>query len=217
MPLLLDHMPFPGEPGEVVVRGERIRIRAHQIILWASVTLDRVKSPNPTAIPFPVILDTGHTHSLSIQERHLVEWADLRPEMLSVRMAIRERGQRILLRAANIWVHPNMRGIRDQLADRPPHLLEAKRGIAVYPPGEFPRLPILGLRAIAENNLILKIDGRKRTATLRKPPWYWPFQRSHQSGKRLVPLDSVGRAGQRVSEKSYHHACSGGSLYAQSG
>jgi len=94
-------------------------VRANQIILWVSLTLGRVKTVNPTAIPFPVILDTGHTHSLSIQERQLIEWAGLRTEMLAVRMAVRERGQRVLLRAANIWVHPNVRGVRDQLADRP--------------------------------------------------------------------------------------------------
>ena len=74
MPHLLDRMPFPNEPGEVVVRDERVRVRANQIILWVSLTLGRVKTANPTAIPFPVILDTGHTHSLSIQERHLIEW-----------------------------------------------------------------------------------------------------------------------------------------------
>jgi hypothetical protein len=167
-------MPFPHEPGEVVVRGERVLVRGNQIILWVSLTLRRVKAPNPTAIPFPAILDTGHTHSLSIQERHLVEWAGLHPEMLTGRMTVRERDQRIPLREANIWVHPNVRGVRDELADRPPHLVEAERGIAVYPAGDFPRLPILGLRAIAENRLTLNVDGPRRQATLRTPTW-WPF------------------------------------------
>ena len=68
-----------------------------------------------------------------------------------------------------------MRGRRDALADRPPHLVEAQRGIAVHPAGDFPRLPILGLRAIAENALTLNIDGAKRTATLRTPLRWWPF------------------------------------------
>jgi hypothetical protein len=176
MPRLLDRMPFPHEPDEVVVRsvGERVPVRGNQIILWVSMTLGRVKSPNPAAIPFPVILDTGHTHSLSIQERHLFAWAGFRPDILSLLGTVRERGQRIPLREANIWVHPNVRGVRDELADPPPHLVEAKRGIAVYPAGDFPRLPILGLRAIAENRLILKVDGPRRQATLRTPTW-WPF------------------------------------------
>ena len=45
----------------------------------------------------------------------------------------------------------------------------------VYPGGDFPRLPILGLRAIAENALTLHIDGAKRNATLRMSLRWWPF------------------------------------------
>jgi hypothetical protein len=52
------------ETCEVVVRGERVRVRANQIILWVSLSLRRIDSVNPIAHPFPVILDTGHTHSL---------------------------------------------------------------------------------------------------------------------------------------------------------
>jgi hypothetical protein len=178
MPLLLDHMPFPHEPGEVVVRsvGERVRVRGNQIILWVSLTLGRVTSPNPVAIPFPVILDTGHNHSFAIQERHLFAWAGFRPDYLSLLGTVREREQRVSLREANIWIHPNVRGVRDELADRPPHFVGARRGIAVYPAGDFPRLPILGLRAIAENGLILSVDGRRRRATLRTPARWWPFR-----------------------------------------
>ena len=175
MPRLLDHMPFLAHADEVVVRGERVRVRADQIILWVSLTLLRVRSANPTATPFPAILDTGCTHSLAIQERHLIAWAGLRPDALSPLGAARDRGQRVQLREANIWVHPNVRGRRDELTDRPPQLVEAERGVAVYPAGDFPRLPILGLRAITENALTLNIDGAKRTATLRTSLRWWPF------------------------------------------
>jgi hypothetical protein len=119
MPRLLDRMPFPDDQSEVAIRGERVRLRPNQIILWVSLSLQRVNSTNPVAIPFPAILDTGHTHTFSINEHHLIEWAGLRPGMLSALGAIRDRGQRILLRAADIWVHPNERGFRDRLADRP--------------------------------------------------------------------------------------------------
>ncbi|MDB5313929.1 MAG: hypothetical protein JWO38_8131 [Gemmataceae bacterium] len=175
MSLLLDRSPFSDQAGEVVVRGERVRVRANQIILWVSLTPRRVTAPNPMAVPFPVILDTGHSHSLSIRERHVVEWGGLRPEALPRVGHIREQDNRIPLRSANIWVHPNERGERERLADRSPHLVEAENGIAVYPTGDFPRLPILGLRAIAENNLVLKVDGRRREATLRTPIRWWPF------------------------------------------
>ncbi len=168
-------MPFSAEPDEIIVRGERVRIRANQIILWVSLSLKHVLEPNPAATPFPVILDTGHTHFFALNERHLTEWANLRLDALLTRSAVRDRGQRIPLRLANVWVHPNQRGSRDQLAERPPHQLQVRKGIAVYPESDFPRLPILGLRAIAENELVLKVNGRKREATLRTPSWWWPF------------------------------------------
>jgi hypothetical protein len=143
--------------------------------MWVTLSLRPVHSPNPLAIPFPAILDTGHTHTFSIHERHLTEWAGLQPDILPVLATIRERERRILLRAANIWVHPNERGFRDRLADIPPHFVDADSGIAIYPGNDFPRLSIIGLRAIAENNLVLKVDGPMRQATLRTPIRLWPF------------------------------------------
>lgn len=174
MPTLLDRMPFAGA-AEVVVRGERVRVRGSQIIAWVSLTLPRVDVPDPRAVPFPAILDTGHTHTLALHERHLREWAGLRPDLLAEAGAVRERGRRLPLRAAKLWVHPNRGGAREPAADRVPYLLEVPAGVAVYPGDEFPRLPILGLRAIADNHLLLSIDGRRRVATLRTARRWWPF------------------------------------------
>jgi hypothetical protein len=169
-------MPFPAEPFEVAVRGERIRIRGNQVIIWLTLTSDRVSEPNPSAVPFPAIIDLGHNYSFSILDRHLVEWVGIRPEALPVTGAVRERGQRLLLRAARIWAHANVPGSRDRLADSPPLQISAPRGIAVYPSaGGFPRLPILGLRAIAENELILHVNGRRREASMRTAFRWWPF------------------------------------------
>jgi hypothetical protein len=174
---LLDRMPFYEESGEITIRGERVKIRANanQIIAWVSLTIHRVLTPNPVAVPFPVILDTGHSHSFSIHARHLIEWGGFRPDSLPQLGSIRDREDRIPLRSANLWVHPNQPRTSDRFANQLPHLVEAEDGIAVYPTGDFPRLPILGLRAIADNNLILKVDGRRREATLRTSIRWWPF------------------------------------------
>jgi hypothetical protein len=175
MPRLLDRSPFLKDASEVVVRGERVRVRSHQIIIWVTLSRKEVEEPNPSAVPFPAILDTGHNYSFSIHERHLTDWAGLRPDMLRASRPIRERGQRLFLRLANIWVHTNAPGHRDRLAERPPHLVSASQGIAVYPGGDFPRLPILGLRAVAENELVLNVSGPRREATLRTAGRWWPF------------------------------------------
>jgi len=175
MPYLLNRMPFPGESGEIVVRGERVRIRKDQILIWMSLSSITANGPSPSAIPFPALLDTGHNHSFSINARLLSRWAGLPLDTLPTRGAIRFGEERIRLYRVNLWVHPNERGQREKFAVQPPHLLKSKLGIAVYPGGDFPRLPLLGLRAIAENGLVLHVDGPRRTATLRTPHWwaYW--------------------------------------------
>jgi hypothetical protein len=176
MPRLLDRSPFPEDHSEVVVSGERVRIRPDQVILWVTLTRKALEEPNPSAVPFPTILDTGFNSTFAIHERHLTEWAGLRPGILEVVGTIRDRGDRVPLREANIWIHPNEPHHRDRLAGRPPYLVSAPQGIAVYSGGEFPRLPILGLRAIAENELVLKVNGPRREATLRtRMNWWWPF------------------------------------------
>jgi hypothetical protein len=178
MPRLIDRVPIPETPSEVVVRGERVRLRADQIIVWLVITPKLDDPPRPTSTPFPAILDTGHTHSLSLQERHLVDWAGVRPEGLRRFGAVRDRdrGHRLELLMATIWVYRNQPSSRERLSDRPPIPLGGTKGIAVYPPGvEFPRLPILGLRAIADNDLILTVNGPRREATLRTAFAWWPF------------------------------------------
>jgi len=181
MPILLNRMLFPEQQGEIVVHGERVRVLPDQIIVWVSLSRRSLTEANPATDPFPAILDTGHNHSFAITTRHLIEWADLNPDELATRGAVRDRGQRIELRQANIWVHPNESGKREEFALSGPFRLKAKQGIAVYPEGDFPRLPILGLRAIAENGLVLKVDGARREATLRTPTRWWPFSLSRST------------------------------------
>jgi hypothetical protein len=178
MPRLIDRVPVPERPSEVVVRGEPVRLRADQIVVWLAITRKLGEPPRPTAFPFPAILDTGHTHSLSLQERHLTDWAGVRPNDLRPFGAVRDRdrGHRLELRVATIWLYLNQKRSRERLADRPPFPLGGTQGIAVYPGGvEFPRLPILGLRAIAENRLVLTVDGGAREATLRTARRWWPW------------------------------------------
>lgn len=66
MPTLLNRMPFTEKTGELQIRGERIRVRANQIILWITLNRPREKSTPSSASPFPAILDTGHNFTFSI-------------------------------------------------------------------------------------------------------------------------------------------------------
>lgn len=176
MSRLLDRAPIPRESSEIVVGGERVRIRANQIIVWLSLTARPTQELNPMVRDFPAVLDTGHTHTFSIQSRHLAQWAGLSIDSLPVTGTVRERGRRITRRAARIWIRPSAAGSQARLADVRPFLLTNFEGIAVYPPDlMFPRLPILGLGAISDNRLVLIVNGRRREATLRTAYRWWPL------------------------------------------
>jgi hypothetical protein len=176
MPILIDRVPIPEVTSEIVFREERVRVRGDQIIAWVTLTRALTGVRDPRLVPFPAILDTGHNDTFSIQERHLVEWAGLDPTSLPRAAAARDRGLRLTLRTAEIWVHRNQPGTRDRLAAAEPYGLSAPRGIAVYPSAtNFPRLPLLGLRAITRNRLVLVVNGHRREATLRTAYRWWPL------------------------------------------
>src|SRR5205807_585504 len=71
--------------------------------------------------------------------------------------------QTIPLREADVWIHPNVPGFRDQLANRAPFRLELPGGIAVWPaalPGAR-RLPLLGVAGLRRADLQVFLDCHK--------------------------------------------------------
>src|SRR4051794_4671513 len=74
--------------------------------------------------------------------------------------------------------HPETPQERSGIAEpseREPFRLGLEEGIAVYPfnvPNPA-RLPILGLRAIVQNNLTLTINGQSRHVSLRSASWFF--------------------------------------------
>ena len=70
---ILDRLPIYEEPTLIEVRGEADQVWKNQAIVW--VRLAEVLAP------FPAILDTGHSHNLSIARRHIERWGprDLKP------------------------------------------------------------------------------------------------------------------------------------------
>jgi hypothetical protein len=172
MTAVLRDLPYRDEADEVSVGLERIPILPYQIIVWVSVTARTVLSLPPSAPRIPAILDTGHSHNFSIHERHLAEWAGIPPKLLPRRGTITVANQGISLYLAAVWIHPNRPGCRDEFADQPPYRLELREGIAVHPgSAQFPRLPLLGLRALGRNRLHFAINPERRMIHLRTPDW----------------------------------------------
>jgi hypothetical protein len=128
----------------------------------------------PNAPRFPAILDTGNNFTFTITERQLVKWAGIRPSLLRLLGPMVLNGVGTERRAANVWMHPNRRGQRRAFKPSAPHLLELDRGLAIYPddaPPPGPRLPLLGLRALDDNGLDLRIKTRKRSVALERSSW----------------------------------------------
>jgi hypothetical protein len=63
---ILARLPIYDEPALIDVRGDVLQVWKNQTIIWVSFA----DAPSP----FPVILDTGHSHNLSIARRHMEGW-----------------------------------------------------------------------------------------------------------------------------------------------
>ena len=110
----------------------------------------------PNIPRFPALLDTGNNYGFSVQDRHLREWAGIDPGLLVALGDIEIEGQVVKRRRAAVWLYPNIPGRQEVASGRPPFRLEMLKGVAVYtpeavPPG--PRLPLLGLPALLDNDL----------------------------------------------------------------
>jgi hypothetical protein len=153
---------------------EVVRVKPLQIALRVSLTR-RGLSGLGSAPPFPALLDTGNNHNFSIQSRHLLRWAGLDRGPLPTLGAVSERGKRIPLLGADLWIHPNRPGQLETWPGRPPFRLTLDGGIVVYPDDglNYPRLPLLGLRAMTDNRLRLTVDGARRLVSLRTPRTWW--------------------------------------------
>jgi hypothetical protein len=167
---ILDRLPITAEHLMLTVHGEPLKLRPHQIIIEISISPFQRQDPRTPVIP--ALLDSGNNHNFSIQEHHLRRWAGIHPESLPFLRGLREGGRTPSLRAAYLRVHRNRAG-RRELRDAESFLLDLPEGIAIYPSdgSNYPRLPLLGLRAIIKNELKLVIHGKRRHVSLRSTFW----------------------------------------------
>ncbi len=175
MATILRALPFFDDPTFLNVQGERVRVKAHQIVLWVSLGLKNRNSPPDVKQRFPAILDIGHSHNFSLSEHHLVQWAGFSLQALPHLGRVRIHGRPVPLVALNIWIHYNQPRERDLLLPKSPHRIELDSGVAVYPSGTTgaPRLPLLGLRGLRRADLQLRVDCQKCRVSLGTPWRIW--------------------------------------------
>ena len=159
------HLPYFSEKTKVKVHNEVVEVKAFQIIVWVSVASDATAAWDARVPRLPAILDIGNNHNFAITDAHLLKWAGIHAASLIQLKSMRERGKKVPLVDAGLWLH----------TDGEPFKIRIHEGIAVYD-GDWPRLPILGLRALTENKLQIFIYGDTKRVIIRTPPkWYWPF------------------------------------------
>jgi hypothetical protein len=172
VPTILRRLPFFPTPTTLrIPGGAAVSIKHHQIVLWVSITRREASTLAPQANRFPAVFDTGFNDNFLIQEQQFVNWAGVTPSDLPLVDYLSADGRRVPLRDANVWIHPNQPGFRDQPSGGEPFCFELDSGIAVWPtalPGAR-RLPLLGLRGVLRAGLQIAIDGRKRMVSMRTP------------------------------------------------
>ncbi len=163
MSLILDRCPFYEEATQVETPSGPILVRSYQVVAWIGLSVRGAISR-----PFPVVLDTGHSHNFSIKEEHLELWAGFRAHEIPTIGHARVHKQLVELKGAAVVIYLNMPGERDTLREEPPHLLALPGGIAVHRASDpfGPRLPLLGVRALVTNHLRITIDGDRKEVSL---------------------------------------------------
>jgi hypothetical protein len=156
---VLDRLPIEDEPEAITVGAEAVTIKWFQV--FAGVSIE-------TSPPFPAVLDTGHSHNVSITGSQLANWAGLRPRQLRRIGTTRLKGETLWQLQGELRLHRNVPGTRELGEGSLPLVLD--EGFTLAPEGSS-RLPLIGLRAIVGNRLTLRIDGRRRRVTLSTRGW----------------------------------------------
>ena len=176
MPAILRDLPYYDKPTTLTLPGGLlVPIKHDQIIVWVSISRPQTLDVPSAAQRFPAVLDTGFNDNFLVREQQLVAWAGIRPQELPTVDSLTADGQHIPLRDADVWLHPNRPGSRDEFTTSAPFCLELDTGIGVWPasvPGGR-RLPLLGLRGLRQAGLQLFLDSRRCKVALRTPRRFW--------------------------------------------
>jgi hypothetical protein len=177
MPAILRKLPFFDRASSFPVPGGGVSISPYQIALSVSLASEAEQTLDPRAPRFPAVLDTGFNNTFVLQEQQLNAWAGLRREHLFQVGEMTIYGKKVPVFRAAVWLHPNTPGKREDAPRRAPFCIHLSPGIAVCPRGMTePRLPLLGMRALAAGDLQMAFRWSRRRFSLRTTPWWhWLF------------------------------------------
>jgi hypothetical protein len=175
--LILRELPFFDEITTIHAQGQVYSILQLQIIVWVSLGPHGLQDLHPLAPRIPAVLDPAFTGTFLIHEQQLRQLAGSQPEHLrELNSSFLTHERRIPIHGGNVWLHRNQPGQRDKFLNAAPVLLELHRGLGITTGADvYPRLPLLGARALRGANLQVHIDYSRCRVNVRTPRWYWPF------------------------------------------
>ena len=177
MPTVFHDLQFFDRFTSVEVQGHSYRILPLQIIVWVSISPEGVGGIHDRSLRFPAIFDPAFTDEFLIHPLQLRRFAGMRPEHLRrLGDSLRTHDRLIPLHAAKLWLHRNEPGERDRFASVPAFPLDLERGIGLTTGDEiYPRLPLLGARALRRAELQVSIDYYRCRLSVRTRRKIWLF------------------------------------------
>jgi hypothetical protein len=167
---ILERLPIPRIGFTVsLLDGREAVVNPYQVPVWVSLSAKEELEWEPDRLRFPAILDTGLSHNFAIPQEDLDHCEGLR--LVDTGNTVKLGDWTLPTKTAHVWIHPNMPGQAGP-SDLQPVRLRLPDGIIVYPT-KMPnpaRLPILGLRAFVNSDLILIHNGKLREVTLSADP-----------------------------------------------
>jgi hypothetical protein len=175
VPTILRRLPSFSRPTTYQFQGRSVGIYSSLIVISVSLGPPIQKWLHLNALRFPAILDTGYNGTFLLREEHLTLWAGFRLANFDLVRGLAVSGRYAPVYDAGLWIHPNEPGERTEAARASPVRIPIDPGMTVSSnTARSSQLPLLGLRALALSNLLLSVDCRRLTASLR-PPRRFPF------------------------------------------
>jgi hypothetical protein len=173
MPRIIRRLPFVEQDETLAVPGGKLIFLRNELIVWVSV-IQTGFAFDSTVPCFPAALDTGCTHNLVMRPDQFANLAGYELSAFSPICAVPIRGRSTKAEDKdrkedlpqaydfNLFLYGNITGERNRRLDSPPLKIELDGGIVLTPTTwTFPPLPVLGMRAIREARLRLRIDSKQ--------------------------------------------------------
>jgi hypothetical protein len=191
-PLITDLPFFDDERSLRIPQGPALRVLHNQIVVWVSLTPRHAPYDAVPVFPsvtrrFPAVLDCGYNDSFMLNERHVTDWALLDPHtfpVLGLECTIRKardaskqyapdedssRTVKIPYREGWLWLHRPKPGFRDEVSEESPERLFLPPGFVIVPEDvKYLSFPLLGMRTVRNNRLLVAIDGARGAISIAK-------------------------------------------------